>query len=94
MNCRSQIIPVTGPLMKTKAEEIASTLGIADWQCSNGWLTRFKKRNNILVKTVCGERKSVDEESTDTFYIGTYLTRAQTSTKVYTNTRTSLHIHT
>ena len=51
--------------MKAKAEEISHTLGMADWKCSAGWLTRFKRRHNIVYKAVCGERGPVDETSTD-----------------------------
>ncbi|XP_025208664.1 tigger transposable element-derived protein 6-like [Melanaphis sacchari] len=31
--------------------------------CSNGWLEKFRKRNNISFKSVCGEAASVDEEA-------------------------------
>jgi hypothetical protein len=39
-------IPV-GPMVKEKANEIALKMGI-EFQCSNGWLQRFKQRRNII----------------------------------------------
>ena len=30
------------------------------WCCSNGWLSRWKKRHNITFRAVCGENASVD----------------------------------
>ena len=64
-HARSSNIPVTGPAMKAKAEDISHQLGIYDWSCSEGWLHRFKKRHNISYKVISGERGAVDEEKTD-----------------------------
>ncbi|KAK7501648.1 hypothetical protein BaRGS_00007079 [Batillaria attramentaria] len=62
---RSQNIPISGPVLKIRANKIAEDLGIQDWNCSDGWLTRWKKRNNIVSKAESGERGSVDEKATD-----------------------------
>ena len=35
-HARSSNIPVTGPAMKAKAEDISHQLGIYDWSCSGG----------------------------------------------------------
>ncbi|KAK7092862.1 hypothetical protein V1264_008545 [Littorina saxatilis] len=62
---RSSNVPLSGPLLKSKAEKLAREQGLADWTCSDGWLSRFKSRHNIVSKTVCGERGDVDEQLTD-----------------------------
>lgn len=62
---RSEGVPINGPVLKTKAEEFADSLGIDGWTCSNGWLDRWKRRHNIVFKTMSGERASVDETKTD-----------------------------
>jgi len=64
-NARDQNISVSGDLIREKARFFASRLGISDsvFECSSGWLERFKTRHNITFKKVCGESKSVDENS-------------------------------
>ena len=52
--------PVNGPILMAKAESLAEGLGIEGWHCSAGWLDRFKKRHNIVFKSICGESMSVD----------------------------------
>lgn len=64
-NARDQNISVSGDLIREKARFFASRLGISDsvFECSSGWLERFKTHHNITFKTVCGESNSVDENS-------------------------------
>ena len=50
--------------MKTKATSIAHALG-KDWECNEGWLSRFKHRRNIVFKTLCGESSAVDYVALD-----------------------------
>ncbi|GFU19302.1 tigger transposable element-derived protein 6 [Trichonephila clavipes] len=57
--CREQNIPMGGSLLKEKAKAFAKELGI-DFLASEGWLTNFKKRNEIVFKKMCGESSSVD----------------------------------
>ena len=52
---RDANLPVSGPILLGKAEEFASKLGISDFKASTGWLDRFKDRNGITFKKVCGE---------------------------------------
>lgn len=61
---RSANVPVNGTLIIAKAEEFARLGGQTDWKCSTGWLDRFKKRHCITYKSVCGEKRSVDEATT------------------------------
>ncbi|XP_060072127.1 tigger transposable element-derived protein 6-like [Ylistrum balloti] len=60
---RSQNIPLSGEVVKLKAKEFATKLGLSDFESSTGWLDRFKERNNLSFKKVCGESKSVDSQS-------------------------------
>ena len=62
---RSDNVPVSGPLLKKKAEEFSGKFGAPDWRCNDAWLHRFKKRHGIVFKKMSGERESVDEMSTD-----------------------------
>ncbi|GFO28913.1 tigger transposable element-derived protein [Plakobranchus ocellatus] len=60
---RGNNIPISGPMMKTKATSIAETLGKNNWECNEDWTARFKKRHHIVFKTLCGESSSVDDAS-------------------------------
>ncbi|CAC5399120.1 Receptor-type tyrosine-protein phosphatase T,Tyrosine-protein phosphatase non-receptor type 22,Receptor-type tyrosine-protein phosphatase kappa,Receptor-type tyrosine-protein phosphatase F,Tyrosine-protein phosphatase 99A,Tyrosine-protein phosphatase Lar,Receptor-type tyrosine-protein phosphatase alpha,Receptor-type tyrosine-protein phosphatase epsilon,Receptor-type tyrosine-protein phosphatase gamma,Receptor-type tyrosine-protein phosphatase N2,Receptor-type tyrosine-protein phosphatase U,Receptor-type ty len=60
---RDQNLPISGPMLTTKAEEFAKRLDHPEFKCSNGWLDRFKDRHNITFKKICGEAKSVDVNS-------------------------------
>ncbi|KAK7486258.1 hypothetical protein BaRGS_00022581 [Batillaria attramentaria] len=62
---RAANVPVTGNILMEKASEIARKLGHANWKCNEGWLHRFKRRHDIVCKTMSGERKAVDESVTD-----------------------------
>ncbi|KAK7493174.1 hypothetical protein BaRGS_00015511 [Batillaria attramentaria] len=65
LHARARNVPVTGPVLKTKAEEFAHKHGTYDWACTEGWIHRFKKRHDITFKLICGEKLSVDEVSAD-----------------------------
>ena len=58
LSAREQNVPVNGIILKEKAVFFAKELDIKDFQASNGWLERWKTRNNISYKTVAGEAKS------------------------------------
>ena len=44
LNCRSENIPLNGPLLKEKAIAFATELKIENFQASDGWLEKWKKR--------------------------------------------------
>ena len=44
---REKNVSLTGPLVSEKATEFAAHMGLDDFQASHGWLTRFKKRENL-----------------------------------------------
>ncbi|GBN23659.1 Tigger transposable element-derived protein 4 [Araneus ventricosus] len=58
---RAKNIPISGALMKQKAMEIADALGTKDFCASNGWLVKFRVRNNVVFRALCGEAADVDE---------------------------------
>jgi hypothetical protein len=62
---RSKGFPMSGPLLKEKANIYAEKLDIQDFKASEGWLERFKKRSKIEFKTICGESASVDIKTVD-----------------------------
>jgi hypothetical protein len=62
---RSKGFPMSGPLLKEKASIYAEKLGIHDFKASEGWIARFKKRNQIEFKAVCGESASVHIKTID-----------------------------
>lgn len=43
---RADNLPVNGPMLRDKAEELGRTIG-DEFKCSSGWLDRFKKRHDI-----------------------------------------------
>lgn len=46
-DARSRNFPTNGPLLQTKADELATRMGIEDFKCSDGWLSRFRSSHNI-----------------------------------------------
>ena len=59
---QSQNTPISGPVLQTKAEELATEFGYDDFKCSTGWLSRFKVRHDIVFRKLCDESAVVDEE--------------------------------
>ncbi|CAK9828167.1 Tigger transposable element-derived protein 4 [Anthophora retusa] len=53
-------ICVSGSMLKNKAEDLAKKLGHYDFKATDGWLSRWKCRNNIKLKKEHGEENSVD----------------------------------
>ena len=62
---RALSIPLTGPLIQSKACEFAKQLGHTDFKGSNGWLERFKSRHSIACSAISGERGDVDSVVVD-----------------------------
>ncbi|GBL81922.1 Tigger transposable element-derived protein 6 [Araneus ventricosus] len=59
---RTAKIPLNGYIIKEKALGIAERLKLQGLSASNGWIDRFEKRNNLYIKSICGESGSVDIE--------------------------------
>lgn len=47
---KSQNLDLTGPIIQKKAHFFADALGVTNFACSTGWLSRFKVRHNIMSK--------------------------------------------
>ena len=62
---RSRNAPLSGPLVREKAESLATSLGEESFKVSSGWFERFKKRENIVFKKLHGEAAEADTVSRD-----------------------------
>ncbi|XP_066146779.1 tigger transposable element-derived protein 6-like [Euwallacea fornicatus] len=63
---RSQNIPISGPLIKAKAKEIACRLKYEQFSASNGWLEKWR-RHNISFKSISGESADVNPQDVSEF---------------------------
>ncbi|XP_038077397.1 tigger transposable element-derived protein 4-like [Patiria miniata] len=45
---RSKNLPISGPLLREKADQLAKLLGHNTFSASAGWLSRFKERHGIM----------------------------------------------
>ncbi|GBL84871.1 Tigger transposable element-derived protein 6 [Araneus ventricosus] len=57
---RDKNVPISGPFIIEKALQFAKALGYDDFQESNGWLEKFKRRHRIMAKVISGDSKHVD----------------------------------
>lgn len=58
-DARSKNIPLSGPLIQGKARHLAFALDI-QFDASQGWFDRFKRRHGLSYKAVCGESNAAD----------------------------------
>ena len=56
---------VNGPWVQQKALQFAKDLNNDTFKASNGWLDSLLKRNNIVFRTMTGERGDVDTTTND-----------------------------
>lgn len=59
---REQSVPISGEILKVKAEEFSKELGQPDWVCSSGWLSRWKVRHNVAYRSISGENADVNKD--------------------------------
>ncbi|GBN76303.1 hypothetical protein AVEN_232952-1 [Araneus ventricosus] len=59
-SAREKSIPISSVLLQEKAREVGRTLGLDRFKASNGWLEKFRTRQNISFKPIYGEEKSVE----------------------------------
>ena len=64
---RANNAPISGLVLKEKAKILAAQLHVPDFTASEGWLWRWKTRNNILFKQAHGEKQDGDVESAVTW---------------------------
>ena len=67
--CRQSNIPISGPMLQEEALIIAKRLGgdSGEFNASNGWLDRWKKRYNICEMNVAGEEGDVSQATLDSW---------------------------
>ncbi|ELU05436.1 hypothetical protein CAPTEDRAFT_46694, partial [Capitella teleta] len=65
---RTKNIPLSGPILCAKASKLAADLGHEKFEASNGWLSRFKDRHQIVFRVISGESANVNQESVDTWH--------------------------
>jgi len=65
---RAANLPISGPILKEKAEEIAGRLAIDEFAASSGWLDRFKNRHGIVYRQICGEAESVKPDDVELWW--------------------------
>ncbi|XP_022174248.1 tigger transposable element-derived protein 4-like [Myzus persicae] len=53
VHCKNSNLPVSGPILKEKANIFAKSLGYTNFKNSTGWLDKWKKRNNITLRKPC-----------------------------------------
>ena len=51
---------ISGPILKSKAEELAHKLGNPDFMATDGWLSRWKARNQIKFKLSAMKQSTLD----------------------------------
>uniref|UniRef100_A0A2S2P5I8 Tigger transposable element-derived protein 4 n=1 Tax=Schizaphis graminum TaxID=13262 RepID=A0A2S2P5I8_SCHGA len=57
--CRDKNIPISRTILLEKSNKYAQKLGHINFKASNGWLTNWKKRHDIVFRTVNGESSSM-----------------------------------
>ena len=51
---RAEGIPISGPVLCEKVNELAARFSVEDFHASTRWLHKFKVRHGIGSKSVCG----------------------------------------
>ena len=64
LTVRSKNVVVSASILKIKAKELVEKISIKGFQASDGWLDRWKNRNNVSFKTVYGEGNFCTAEMT------------------------------
>ncbi|XP_065664689.1 tigger transposable element-derived protein 4-like [Hydra vulgaris] len=59
---RADNVPINDLLVKKRALYFAKELSFENFQASDGWLDKFKKKYGLFFKTISGEAKSVNNQ--------------------------------
>ena len=60
---RQQGFAISEPVLEGKALEVASRLGMQEFKASQGWLDKWKQRNNVRCYAISGDSGNVDLET-------------------------------
>lgn len=61
-NCNSIDLTLNTILLKEKANEIAANMKLNQFECSNGFIDRFKRRHSVVFEVIHGEAQGVPED--------------------------------
>nr|XP_045595256.1 tigger transposable element-derived protein 7-like [Procambarus clarkii] len=64
---RTAGVTIRGPEIQNATSRFAASLGIRDFEASEGWVARFKVRHNIVKRKIDGEKLSANESSEEPF---------------------------
>ena len=64
-DARARDIPINGSILAEKSEALAKLMKKDDFKATDGWLSRWKKRQNIGFKRLHGESKDADTTAAD-----------------------------
>ncbi|KAM7312004.1 hypothetical protein ISCGN_008909 [Ixodes scapularis] len=89
---RSDYLPVNGTVLRAKAEGILQRLNI-DFSCSDGWLDRFRKRHELVFRSIVGEAATVDKAACDDWRLTkmTHLLEEYEPGDIYNDYETALY---
>ncbi|XP_066157788.1 tigger transposable element-derived protein 6-like [Euwallacea fornicatus] len=62
VKARNKNFPISGPIIRSKAKELAEKMGYQDFRASSGWLEKFRIRHNITFRSISGEAATVNTE--------------------------------
>ena len=89
---RENKVPITGNIIQEKAKDFAKELGLQDFSASDGWIHRFKARNNLCGKVISGEEGDVNVLSVEQWKRDTLpnLLRGYSDVEIYNADETGL----
>ncbi|VVC45663.1 Homeobox domain-like,HTH CenpB-type DNA-binding domain [Cinara cedri] len=58
-------VRISGPMLQQKAEYFAEKIGHGNFKATEGWMSRWKDRNNIKFKRFHGDKSSADSNGAD-----------------------------
>ena len=70
---RAANLPISGPILKEKAMEIAGRLSMDDFAAFSGWIDRFKNCHGLVYRQICGEAEAVNQDDINVWWSTTLL---------------------
>jgi hypothetical protein len=55
-------MPISGPILQTKIDQLAEKMKIENFKCSASWIQRFRQRHNIGFGKISGESSAVNTD--------------------------------